>query len=52
MKFSLWQKMKHHHILHHYHDPEKGYGVSSPLWDHVFGTVDPAEEQTRAEAKP
>jgi len=51
MKFGLWQKMKHHHILHHYHDPEKGYGVSSPLWDHVFGTVDPAEEQTRAEVK-
>jgi sterol desaturase/sphingolipid hydroxylase (fatty acid hydroxylase superfamily) len=35
--------VKHHHVLHHYHDPEKGYGVSSPLWDYVFRTVDPTE---------
>jgi len=23
-------------MLHHYQDPDKGYGVSSPLWDKVF----------------
>ena len=51
MKFGLWQKMKHHHILHHYHDPGRGYGVSSPLWDYVFGTLDPTEEKSAVEAR-
>jgi sterol desaturase/sphingolipid hydroxylase (fatty acid hydroxylase superfamily) len=50
MKFGLWQRMKHHHVLHHYHDPASGYGVSSPLWDYVFGTVDATEEKSPAEA--
>jgi len=31
----LW---KNHH-LHHYKDEEKGFGVSSVLWDKVFGTM-------------
>ncbi len=26
------------HLRHHYQDDETGYGVTSPLWDHVFGT--------------
>lgn len=37
-KGSLWKKIKQHHMLHHYQDPEKGYGVSSPLWDKIFGS--------------
>jgi sterol desaturase/sphingolipid hydroxylase (fatty acid hydroxylase superfamily) len=37
-KVGLW--LKHHHVLHHYRDPEKGFGVSSPLWDYVFGTME------------
>jgi len=51
MKFGFWQKMKHHHVLHHYHDPGRGYGVSSPLWDYVFGTMDPTEEKSPVEAR-
>jgi 4-hydroxysphinganine ceramide fatty acyl 2-hydroxylase len=35
-KGAFWKKIKHHHMLHHYQDPTKGYGVSSPLWDKVF----------------
>jgi sterol desaturase/sphingolipid hydroxylase (fatty acid hydroxylase superfamily) len=50
LKNGVWQKIKHHHVLHHYHDPLKGYGVSSPLWDYVFGTVDPTEQKETAEA--
>ncbi|MBK8498016.1 MAG: sterol desaturase family protein [Flavobacteriales bacterium] len=32
-----------HHNLHHFVGDTGGFGVSSPLWDHVFGTmpVDP-----------
>ncbi|MBG7629970.1 MAG: sterol desaturase family protein [Bacteroidetes bacterium] len=30
-----------HHSLHHYKYPEKAFGVSNTLWDHVFGTMPP-----------
>ncbi|MFN0276196.1 MAG: sterol desaturase family protein [Chitinophagales bacterium] len=30
-----------YHALHHYKYPDKAYGVSSPLWDYVFGTFPP-----------
>jgi dihydroceramide fatty acyl 2-hydroxylase len=26
------------HMLHHYRDHDRGYGVSAPYWDYVFGT--------------
>ena len=39
MKSKVGQFLKHYHILHHYKDPAKRYGVSSPLWDYVFGTT-------------
>ena len=31
----LWRN----HHLHHYKDEHMGFGVSSTLWDHVFGTM-------------
>ena len=31
----LW----HHHAIHHYSQPNKAFGVSSPLWDYIFGTM-------------
>ena len=37
-KGSFWKKIKQHHMLHHYQDPTKGYGVSSPLWDKIFNS--------------
>ena len=30
--------LKKHHMLHHFKTPEQRFGVSSPLWDLVFGT--------------
>ena len=35
-KNSIWKNIKQHHMLHHYSDPTKGYGVSSALWDKIF----------------
>jgi sterol desaturase/sphingolipid hydroxylase (fatty acid hydroxylase superfamily) len=35
-KSGLWKKLKQQHMLHHYTDATKGYGVSSPLWDKIF----------------
>jgi sterol desaturase/sphingolipid hydroxylase (fatty acid hydroxylase superfamily) len=38
---KLWQ----HHAMHHYRYPDKAFGVSSPLWDFVFGTLPPKENK-------
>jgi sterol desaturase/sphingolipid hydroxylase (fatty acid hydroxylase superfamily) len=27
------------HGIHHYKEPDRAYGVSSPLWDVIFGTL-------------
>ncbi|MCS6979152.1 MAG: sterol desaturase family protein [Flavobacteriales bacterium] len=36
---NVWfQKLKRHHMMHHYRDPERGFGFTSPFWDKVFGT--------------
>jgi sterol desaturase/sphingolipid hydroxylase (fatty acid hydroxylase superfamily) len=35
-KSGIWKKIKQHHMLHHYSDPTKGYGVSSDIWDKIF----------------
>lgn len=38
-KNPLWQRLKQHHMLHHYQHSDKGFGVSNPLWDYVFNTT-------------
>lgn len=38
MHSDFWLKIKNHHMKHHYQDEFKGYGVSSPFWDVIFGT--------------
>jgi len=37
-KSAFWKKLKQHHMLHHYSDSTKGYGVSSAIWDKVLGS--------------
>jgi sterol desaturase/sphingolipid hydroxylase (fatty acid hydroxylase superfamily) len=32
---TLW----HHHSIHHYREPDRAFGVSSPLWDQIFRTM-------------
>lgn len=44
-KYSVWKKIKQHHMLHHYSDPTKGYGVSSKLWDKIFGSDFPRKKK-------
>jgi 4-hydroxysphinganine ceramide fatty acyl 2-hydroxylase len=38
MRSGVWQWLKRYHLRHHYKDDTRGFGVSSPLWDFVFGT--------------
>ncbi|HEY0297585.1 MAG TPA: sterol desaturase family protein [Arachidicoccus sp.] len=35
-KTSVMKRIKQHHMLHHYQDEKKGFGVSSSLWDIIF----------------
>jgi len=41
---KFWLALKKHHIRHHFQDPDKGYGVSSPLWDKIIGTDFPPQK--------
>lgn len=31
----IWE----HHLTHHYRESNRAFGVSSPLWDYIFGTM-------------
>ena len=44
MHNKFWLAIKNHHMKHHFQDSEKGFGVSSPLWDKVIGTDFPKKE--------
>ncbi|KPV71583.1 uncharacterized protein RHOBADRAFT_65810 [Rhodotorula graminis WP1] len=33
------KRQKSWHMEHHYKEPELGFGVTSPVWDRVFGTT-------------
>ncbi|MBX3204199.1 MAG: sterol desaturase family protein [Labilithrix sp.] len=35
----LGKFLRRHHMLHHHADHDGGFGVSSPIWDYVFGTM-------------
>jgi sterol desaturase/sphingolipid hydroxylase (fatty acid hydroxylase superfamily) len=32
------RRLRAHHLRHHYGDHERGFGVTSGVWDWVFGT--------------
>jgi 4-hydroxysphinganine ceramide fatty acyl 2-hydroxylase len=36
---NFLKKLWVHHSIHHYKDPNVAYGVSSPLWDYILGTM-------------
>ena len=35
----LWKLMRELHMRHHFQDHTRGFGVSAPFWDRVFGTA-------------
>lgn len=43
MKWGFLKFLKRNHLLHHYQTPDDRYGISSPLWDYVFGTRPPKD---------
>jgi sterol desaturase/sphingolipid hydroxylase (fatty acid hydroxylase superfamily) len=46
IKGSYFGWIREHHLRHHFSDPERGFGVSSPFWDVVFGTDFQSESST------
>lgn len=40
--YGRWARR--HHLFHHFGDPSRNHGVSSPVWDVVFGTYVPVDE--------
>ena len=45
-KSGILKRIKQHHMLHHYQDETKGYGVSSSLWDIVLKSDFPKKTNT------
>jgi dihydroceramide fatty acyl 2-hydroxylase len=39
MRRGYLKFLKRYHMQHHFRTPDKRFGVSSPLWDKVFGTM-------------
>jgi dihydroceramide fatty acyl 2-hydroxylase len=50
-KSRLGRRLREQHMRHHFQDHETGYGVSSPVWDYVFGTVPRRRTERTARAK-
>lgn len=46
--FGRWARR--HHLYHHHGDPFRNHGVTSPVWDWVFGTLVVPEEKVRVPA--
>jgi dihydroceramide fatty acyl 2-hydroxylase len=36
---AVGRKLRELHMRHHFQDDERGFGVSAPYWDYVFGTA-------------
>ena len=44
-KTRVGRLLRESHMRHHFQDDERGFGVSAPYWDHVFGT--PPQKRAR-----
>lgn len=45
----LLRFLKRYHLSHHYLDANKGFGVSSPLWDYIFKTTAAGAKESEEE---
>ena len=48
MPGAFGRALKAYHLRHHYADDDRGFGVSSPLWDVVFRTMPAAPRRAAA----
>jgi dihydroceramide fatty acyl 2-hydroxylase len=45
-KSRLGKRLRELHMRHHFQDDERGFGISAPYWDRVFGTYPGRERQS------
>jgi sterol desaturase/sphingolipid hydroxylase (fatty acid hydroxylase superfamily) len=38
-KTRAGKRLRTLHMRHHFQDDTRGFGVSAPWWDHLFGTA-------------
>lgn len=41
---KIFITLRKHHFYHHFHNPKVNHGVTSRIWDRVFGTFTPVEK--------
>ena len=50
-RLGIFRYLKRYHMLHHFQTPDLRFGVTSPLFDYLFGTFKPARKsRSRATA--
>jgi sterol desaturase/sphingolipid hydroxylase (fatty acid hydroxylase superfamily) len=50
-KSRLGKRLRELHMRHHFQDDERGFGISAPYWDRVFGTAPQGRGSSRASAR-
>lgn len=48
---SYGRRMRRHHFYHHFSNPRMNHGVTTPLWDLVFGTYASIEHKIKVPRK-
>lgn len=48
-KNKFWLELKQHHMIHHYQDPNNGFGVSTKFWDLIYRTTFRRQQSRPAE---
>lgn len=46
---AIMKAQRKRHMKHHFDDHDRGFGVSTGFWDHVFGTTDGGGDKASAE---
>src|SRR5258705_10865002 len=50
-RLPLFRYLKKYHLLHHYRTPDMRFGVTSPVFDLLFGTFRPVRDRVRSRNK-
>ena len=50
-KRGVGKWLKRYHMMHHFDSPHHRFGITSPVWDLVFGTYMPLKQSWRAQEK-
>lgn len=50
-RLRLFRYLRKYHLMHHYKTPEMRFGVTSPLFDVIFGTFRPVASRYKRDVK-